>query len=334
MATDFAVLLHRFLTSHLAGLRGCSPNTIASYRDTFKLLIAWSRDSRSIPPDKLTLDRIDADAITAFLDWLEAERHNSISTRNQRLAAVSSFFRWLQSQEPARMAGCQDILAIPAKRKAQPSVNHLTVEQTRRLLAQPDRSTRRGRRDATLLATLYDTAARVSEFADLTVRDIRLQPPALAVLTGKGRKTRHVPLGDNTAALLSAYLTEHRLDKPGYDDNPLFANQHRNKLSRGGIAWIIGKYQDRAGDPELTGANLSPHILRHSKAMHLYEAGIPLPYIRDILGHVDLTTTAIYARASTEAKRKALEAAYTEIVTDELPEWNHDTGLLNWLASL
>ncbi|MEV6228024.1 site-specific integrase [Saccharopolyspora shandongensis] len=180
MATDFAVLLHRFLTSHLAGLRGCSPNTIASYRDTFKLLIAWSRDSRSIPSDKLTLDRIDADTITAFLDWLEAERHNGISTRNQRLAVVSSFFRWLQSQEPARMAGCQDILAIPAKRKAQPSVNHLTVEQTRRLLAQPDRSTRRGRRDATLLATLYDTAARVSELADLTVRDIRLPWPLLA----------------------------------------------------------------------------------------------------------------------------------------------------------
>lgn len=263
MATDFAVLLHRFLTSHLAGLRGCSPNTIASYRDTFKLLIAWFRDSRSIPPDKLTLDRIDADAITAFLDWLEAERHNSISTRNQRLAAVSSFFRWLQSQDPARMAGCQDILAVPAKRNAQPSVNHLTVAQIRRLLAQPDRSTRRGRRDATLLATLYDTAARVQEFADLTVRDIRLQPPALAVLTGKGCKIRHVPLGDNTAALLSAYLTEHGLDKPGHDDHPLFANQHRNKLSRGGIAWIIIKYQARAGDPELTGVHLSPHILRH-----------------------------------------------------------------------
>jgi integrase/recombinase XerD len=335
MATDFAVLLHRFLTSHLAGLRGCSPNTIASYRDTFKLLIAWFGDCRSIPPDKLTLDRIDADAITAFLDWLEAERHNSISTRNQRLAAVSSFFRWLQSQDPTRMAGCQDILAVPAKRTAQPSVNHLTIEQTRRLLAQPDRSTRRGRRDATLLATLYDTAARVQEFADLTVRDIRPQPPALAVLTGKGRKTRHVPLGDNTAALLNAYLTEHGLDQPGHDDHPLFTNQHRNKLSRGGIAWILGKYQARTtSDPALAGADLSPHVLRHSKAMHLYEAGVPLPYIRDILGHVDLTTTEIYARASTEAKRKALEATYTEIVTDELPEWNHDTGLLTWLASL
>lgn len=213
-------------------------------------------------------------------------------------------------------------------------MNHLRAGQTRRLLAQPDRSTRRGRRDATLLATLYDTAARVSELADLTVRDIRLQPPALAVLTGKGRKIRHVPLGDNTAALLSAYLAEHGLDQPGHDDQPLFVSQHRSKLSRGGIAWIIGKYQARAGDPALSDAELSPHVLRHSKAMHLCEAGIPLPYIRDILGHVDLATTEIYARASTEAKRKALEAAYTDIVTDDLPEWNQDAGLLNWLAGL
>jgi integrase/recombinase XerD len=333
MATDFAVFLHRFLTSHLAGLRGCSPNTIASYRDTFKLLIAFFRDGRSIPPDKLTLDLIDAAAITGFLDWLEAERHNSISTRNQRLAAISSFFRWLQSQDPARMAACQDILAVPAKKKARPGMHHLTVEQTRRLLAQPDRSTRRGRRDATLLATLYDTAARVSELADLAVRDIRVEPPALAVLTGKGRKIRHVPLGGNTAALLDAYLVEHGLSKPGHDDHPLFVNQHGSKLSRGGIAWIIGKYQAQASDPALSSADISPHVLRHSRAMHLYEAGVPLPYIRDILGHVELATTDIYARASTEAKRKALEAAY-DIVTDDLPEWNHDTGLLSWLANL
>lgn len=334
MATDFAVLLRRFLTAHLAGLRGCSPNTIASYRDTFKLLITFLRDDRGIPPERLTLDRIDAAAIAGFLNWLEASRHNSTSTRNQRLAAVSSFYRWLQSQDPTQLACCQDILAIPAKKQTQPAVHHLTVEQTRRLLAAPDRTTRRGRRDTTLLATLYDTGARVQELADLAVRDIRLQPPALAVLTGKGGKTRHVPLSDNTVALLEAYLAEHHLDTPGHDDHPLFVNQHRGKLSRGGIAWIIGKHHARTTDPTLTNIDISPHTLRHSKAMHLYEAGVPLPYIRDILGHVDLSTTEIYARASTEAKRRALEAAYTDIVTNELPEWNQDPGLLNWLAAL
>lgn len=334
MATDFAVFLRRFLTAHLAGLRGCSPNTVASYRDTFKLLIAFFRDHRSIPPENLALDCIDAAAITGFLNWLEAERHNSTSTRNQRLAAVSSFYRWLQSQDPSLLACCQDILAIPAKKQTQPGVNHLSVEQTRSLLASPDRSTRQGRRDATLLATLYDTGARVQELADLAVRDIRLQSPVLAVLTGKGRKTRHVPLSDNTAALLDAYLAERRLNRPGHDDHPLFVNQHGGKLSRGGIAWIIRKYQTTTADPTLVNADITPHTLRHSKAMHLYEAGIPLPYIRDILGHVDLTTTEIYARASTEAKRRALEAAYTDIVTDDLPEWNQDPGLLNWLAAL
>ena len=334
MATDFAVLLHRFLTAHLAGVRGCSPHTIASYRDTFKLLIIFFRDERSVPPEKLTLDRIDPDAITAFLNWLEISRHNSVSTRNQRQAAISSFYRWMQSQDPTRMACCQDILAIPAKRAPRPTVHHLTVEQTRRLLAQPDRSTRQGRRDATLLAVLYDTGARVSELADLTVRDIRLAPPALVALTGKGRKTRHVPLTGNTVTLLRAYLAEHGLDRAGRDDHPLFFNQHAGKLSRGGIAWLLSKYQTKTGDPTLLDAEISPHTLRHSKAMHLYDAGVPLPYIRDILGHAELSTTEIYARASTEAKRRALDATHIDIVPDDLPEWNQDPGLLSWLANL
>jgi integrase/recombinase XerD len=240
----------------------------------------------------------------------------------------------MQAQDPARMACCQDILAIPSSKHDQPAVAHLTVEQTRLLLALPDRSTRQGRRDATLLATLYDTAARVQETADLRVRDIRLKDPAIVALTGKGRKTRHVPIDANTATLLAAYLTERRLQDPGRDDHPVFFNQHHAKLSRGGIAWILRKYQTQAADPTLAGAQLSPHVLRHSRAMHLYDAGVPLPYIRDILGHVDLSTTEIYARASTEAKRKALEAVYDQVVSAELTEWNQDPELLNWLTNL
>ena len=334
MATDFALFLRRFLTAHLAGLRGYSPNTIASYRDAFKLLICYFRDERSVPPERLTLEQVDAAAITGFLHWLRTSRHNSASTSNQRLAAIDSFFTWMQSQDPARMACCQDILAIPASKHDRPAVAHLSTGQTRQLLALPDRSTRAGRRDAALLATLYDTAARVQELAGLTVRDIRLDNPAMAALTGKGRKTRHVPIDTNTAALLAAYLAERHLDSPGREDHPVFFNQHRSRLSRGGIAWILRKYQAQATDPALANARLSPHILRHSRAMHLYDAGIPLPYIRDILGHVDLSTTEIYARASTEAKRKALEAAYADVVTADLAEWNQDPELLSWLASL
>src|ERR1035437_3068909 len=220
MATDFALCLRRFLTAHLAGLRGCSPNTIASYRDTFKLLITYFRDERSIPPEKLTLVSLAGAAVIGFLEWLQAYRHNSASTRNQRLAAISSFCTWMQTEDPARMACYQDILAIPAKKQAHPGVNHLTLEQTRLLLAQPDQATRQGRRDLALLATLYDTAARVQELADLSVRDIRLEHPAMAALTGKGRKTRHVPLMVNTTAILGAYLGEHHLDTPGHDDHP------------------------------------------------------------------------------------------------------------------
>jgi integrase/recombinase XerD len=334
MATDFAVSLRRFLTDHLAGVRGCSPNTIASYRDAFKLLICYFRDERGVAPERLTLELIDAAAVIGFLDWLATSRENSASTRNQRLAAIDSFFTWMQTQDPVRMACCQDILAIPSSKHDQPAIAHLTVEQTRRLLALPDRSTRQGRRDATLLATLYDTAARVQEIADLTVRDIRLQNPAIVALTGKGRKTRHVPIDANTTALLAAYLAERRLRDPGRDGHPVFFNQHHQKLSRGGIAWILRKYQAHATDPALADAQLSPHVLRHSRAMHLYDAGVPLPYIRDILGHVDLSTTDIYARASTEAKRKALEAVYDQVVSAELPEWNQDPELLTWLANL
>jgi integrase/recombinase XerD len=334
MATDFAVSLRRFLTDHLAGVRGCSPNTIASYRDAFKLLICYFRDERGVAPERLTLELIDAAAIIGFLDWLATGRENSASTRNQRLAAIDSFFTWMQTQDPARMACCQDILQIPSSKHDQPAIAHLTVEQTRRLLALPDRSTRQGRRDATLLATLYDTAARVQEIADLTVRDIRLQNPAIVALTGKGRKTRHVPIDANTTALLAAYLAERRLRDPGRDGHPVFFNQHHQKLSRGGIAWILRKYQAHATDPALADTQLSPHVLRHSRAMHLYDAGVPLPYIRDILGHVDLSTTDIYARASTEAKRKALEAVYDQVVSAELPEWNQDPELLTWLANL
>jgi len=139
VATDFAVSLRRFLTHHLAGLRGYSPNTIASYRDAFKLLICWFRDERNIPPERLTLELIDVAAVTGFIAWLRTSRHNSPSTCNQRLAAISSYFTWLQAQDPARMACCQDILQIPSSKHDQPAIAHLTVEQTRLLLALPDR---------------------------------------------------------------------------------------------------------------------------------------------------------------------------------------------------
>ncbi|HFW4211206.1 TPA: tyrosine-type recombinase/integrase [Salmonella enterica subsp. enterica serovar Reading] len=168
----------------------------------------------------------------------------------------------------------------------------------------------------------------------MTVGDVRLQKPAVITLTGKGNKSRHVPPGANTAAPLGNYLTEFRLDMLGRDGYPVFFNQQHTKLSRGGIAWLIDKYRARMDVPSLARVKISPHVLRHSKAMHLYEAGTPLPYIRGILGHIDLSTTEIYVRVSTEAKRKALEVAYVDVISSDMPEWNQDAGLLVWLTSL
>ena len=232
------------------------------------------------------------------------------------------------------MACCQDILAIPASKHDRPAMAHLTVEQTRLLLALPNRCTRTGRRDATLLATLYDTAARVQEIADLTVRDIRLDDPAMAALTGKGRKTRHVPIDDNTTALLAAYLAERQLDSPGHDDHPVFFNQHQAKLSRGGIAWILRKYQAQAPIPTLAGAQLSPHVLRHSRAMHLYDAAFRCP-----TSATSSATSTCRPPRSTRAPQprrnaKPSKPSTTRSSAAELTEWNQDPELLNWLASL
>ena len=211
------------------------------------------------------------------------------------------------------MASCQDILAVPAKKKAQPGVNHLTVEQARRLLAAPDRSTRRGRRDATLLATLYDTAARASGIRRAHRARHPRATPALVVLTGKGRKIRHVPLGGNTTVAAEC-LPRRAWPQPARPRRPLAVRQPAREQAQ--------PRRDRLDHRQVPGPGpatrhssaptLSPHVLRHCRAMHLYEAGVPLPYIRDLLGHAELATTEIYARASTEAKRKALEAAYTD----------------------
>ena len=335
MATDFAVSLRRFLTDHhgrAARLLTEHDQLLPGRVQAADLLLP----RRAEHPARTAHPRTDLDvaAITGFIAWLRTEPAQQpldvqpAPRRDQLVLPLDA--------NPG--SGADGVLPghpqIPSSKHDQPAIAHLTVEQTRLLLALPDRSTRQGRRDATLLATLYDTAARVQETADLRVRDIRLEDPAIVALTGKGRKTRHVPIDTNTAALLAAYLAERQLDSPGHDDRPVFFNQHRAKLSRGGIAWILRKYQAQAADPTLAGAQLSPHVLRHSRAMHLYDAGVPLPYIRDILGHVDLSTTDIYARASTEAKRKALEAVYDQVVSAELTEWNQDPELLSWLTNL
>jgi site-specific recombinase XerD len=212
-------------------------------------------------------------------------------------------------------------------------VGYLTPAAMQLLLEQPDKNTHNGRRDLTLISVLYDSGARVQELIDTTVGDLVLQDPAIIILTGKGNKTRRVPLMKNTVALLKSYLLENKLDQHSKNKNPLFTNHQHQKLTEKGVAYIIAKYVAAARQTStLVPDKVNPHMLRHSKAMHLLQAGVNLIYIRDFLGHVDIKTTEIYARADTEMKRKAIENIYPDIIDSQLPDWSKDQALLSWLS--
>lgn len=333
--TNFARALSTYFTQYLPGQRNLRPNTIQSYRDTFKLLLLYCQQSRGLAVERLTLADLNDELIRGFLGWLEAERHNRVATRNQRLASLHAFYRYLQIDDPVGLLPYQQVLAIPRKKTSPPGVQHLNPEALQLILAQPDRARRMGRRDATLLATLYDTGARVQERVDLRVRDVRLDAPALIALTGKGNKTRQVPLMAPTTALLQHYMVEWRVGPNGTQDMPLFMNSRRQPLTRAGVAFILDKYAQQArAQSAIVPEHVTPHVMRHSKAMHLLQAGVNLIYIRDLLGHVDLATTEIYARADTELKRQALEKAHPNLISSELPEWTEDQDLLDWLTRL
>ena len=206
--------LSRFLTSHLAAERDLSPQTIASYRDAIRLLLTWFRDVQATPPEKLRLADIDRARVLAFLDWLQAERGNSAATRNQRLAAIKSFARYTAIERPEFLGQATEILAIKQKKTPAADMGHLSGDEVKALLAEPDPATRRGLRDTVLLSTLYDTAARVQEICDLNTADVRAARPMVVTLHGKGSKTRRVPLMDPTARLIQDYLSR-RAPHPG-----------------------------------------------------------------------------------------------------------------------
>jgi integrase/recombinase XerD len=332
--TDFAKYLSTFLSTYMPGVRNVSTNTIRSYRDTYRLLLMYCKNHLGVPVERISLAILTDKVVLGFLDWLEEQRRCSLSTRNQRLAALHAFFRYVQLEEPVFLASSQKILAIPLKKHQKPAVHHLTPDALQSILEQPDRNTLKGRRDLTILSVLYDTGARVQELVDLRVRDIRLNEPPVVSLTGKGRKTRHVPLMHNTATLLARYMQENGLRHEGTLDTPLFINRQSGKMTRAGISYILRKYSEiaRKKSPIIPEA-VTPHVLRHTKAMHLYQSGVALVYIRDLLGHVDISTTDIYARADTEMKRKALEEAYPEMTSATLPDWNHNQDLLSWLKN-
>ncbi len=333
--TDFAIQLTKFLSEYLPTQKNVSPNTIKSYRDVFSLFLRYCRDHKGFPPEILTLDLLDVPFIIDFLEYLETDRNCTVRTRNHRLSVLHAFFRYLQIEEPTRLALSQKILAIPLKRFPASSISYLTSDDLMAILSQPDVTTTQGRRDLVLLSVLYDTGARVQELVDITMQDLRLDSPAQIRLTGKGRKTRVVPLMSETVRLLTEYLREHRLEHTVHVDLPLFFNRQRKSLSRSGVRYILSKYIQRVGRHGLSiMKSISPHTLRRSKGMHLLQAGNPVTTIQAILGHADIRSTAIYAKADMEMKRKALEKVAKVTDANRLPFWLEDNGLMSWLSSL
>ncbi len=332
---DFAYTLSKFFTEYLAGLCNFSEHTIYSYRDTFKLFLKFTASVEGIPPEKLCFDLISIGMIERFLSWLKTQRNSSISTCNQRLAALHTFFKYVQYEYPEHSALCQQILFIKFAKTQKSELSYLSVDGVRAVLSVPDAQTSAGLRELAILSLMYDSGARVQEIADLHYGDLRLLNPATVKLTGKGRKARIVPLLDGDVKVLSAYIKNNQRHLVNKND-VLFFNHSGNPLTRSGISYILDKNVSaaRRANPEIIPDKISPHCLRHSKAMHLLQSGVNLIYIRDFLGHTDIKTTQIYARADTTLKRKAIEAANVVNTPQELKSWTDDGNLMSWLESL
>lgn len=325
--TDFASLLSKYLLSYLPNQRGASDNTLASYEAAFSRLLIYCEDKCGLPVHKITMEVLSPALIEGYLKWLCEEQMNSASTRNQRLSAIKAFFKFVRRENPRYIYNCEQILQIPMKKCPTPVLQYLSYEEIKEMLEKPDSSTEKGFRDLLILCLLYDTGARVSELLDLTVGDIRFGKYARIQLTGKGNKSREVPLLKKTADLLETYIQKQNLSSPEKRAQRLFLNSQGRPFTRAGITYILQKYAP-TGYKKIT-----PHILRHTKAMHLLQSGVNIVYIRDILGHVDIKTTEIYARADIEMKRKALEQAYPTPVP-KTGTWQSDSKLMDWLKSL
>ena len=302
-----APLLQTFFTERLARQRDASPHTIASYRDSFRLLLTFLHQQTGTTPTKLQLEDLDTARITAFLSYLENERGNSVKTRNARLTAVHSFFHFAALKAPECAEQIARVLSIPEKRYESTLINYLTDPEIDALLAAPDRSTPTGRRDHALLLLAVQAGLRASELASLRCRDLNLGAGAWVRCEGKGRKERCTPLTRTTVQVLRVWLRE-------LDDNPagpLFPSRTGKHLTRSGVWRLVAKHTAtaRARCPSLAGKNITPHVLRHTTAMRLLRAPTPVDTatIALWLGHETLDSTNKYLHADMELKRRALD---------------------------
>jgi site-specific recombinase XerD len=302
---DFATLVRDFFCDRLINQQNVSGHTVAAYRDTFRLLLAFVDKRRRTPPDKLTLDDIDASTILSFLDDLETKRGNAVRTRNARLSAIRAFLRYASGRDPTVLPLAQRVLAIPSKRFDRLVLGYLTRVEMEAILAAPDRTDWSGRRDRALFTLMYNTGARVSEAISLCRLDVKLGPTASARIHGKGRKERTVPLWKATTALLSTWLTEIAPN----EEAAIFPNRHGRRLSRSGVEERLARAVASATQacPSLAKKNISPHTLRHTTAMHLLQSGVDVTLIALWLGHESLETTHQYVEADVEMKRRVLE---------------------------
>jgi site-specific recombinase XerD len=335
MNKDFAYYLSSFLTKYLPCEQNLSVNTIAVYRDTFRLFLKYCNEEKGLPPNSIKLSSFTRELVVEFLDWTEFKRGCSIATRNQRLSSLHGFIKFVQADSPDDLFELTRVLGIPSKKAPKTIVQYLTEDDLKTLFEQPDVHTRQGRRDLVLLTLMYDSAARVQEISDLRVKDVRLSKPAVLTLCGKGRKTRQVPLLGNTRQLVGDYIKSIEKHSWGvaFSEVPLFFNQSRQPLTRWGISHVLDKYviSARSDSDFTTRFPVTPHILRHSKAMGMLKAGVPLIYIRDFLGHASIASTQIYARTNNEMKRRSLEMAHRDLSPKEMPDWEDDADLMEWL---
>jgi len=301
----FARLLQDYFCQRLIAQRDASPATVASYRDTFRLLLGYARDRIRKKPTELALADIDAPFVLGFLAHLERDRRNCARTRNARFAAIRSFLQFAALKCPASLPSIQRVLAIPMKRFDRRVLGFLTREEVTAIIDAPDCTTWTGRRDHVMLATFYNTGARVSEIADARVADLSSDRHRCLRVHGKGRKERVVPLWPRTCRLLSSWLREMKSSS----DAPLFPARGGGRLSRSGIEdRLASAVATAAGQcPTLPGRRISPHTLRHTTAMHLLQSGVDITVIALWLGHESPATTHMYIEADLAMKKRALD---------------------------
>jgi site-specific recombinase XerD len=328
--TALATTLQAFFTDRLSRQRQVSPHTLAAYRDTLRLLLVFASVQRSREPSKLDIDDLEAPLVGAFLDHLEQKRKNGVRTRNARLAAIRSLFRYAALRHPEHAAVIERVLAIPTKRFDRRLVTFLTEPEIEALLAAPTRSTWTGRRDHALLGLAVQTGLRVSELIGLRCADIHLGAGAHVSCLGKGRKQRITPLTSGTAAVMRVWLAE----RAGQSAEPVFATQTGKVLSRDALEHRLAKYVEIAigGCPSLIQKNVTMHVLRHTAAMRLLRAGIDSSVIALWLGHEQIETTQIYLHADLELKERAL--ARTTPVNTKPGRYRPTDKLLAFLDAL